>query len=95
MVHPELDTQNTQGIVVNTQNQEHEDLEAQIQKCNEECMKCMDSFQREGITFSADLCRYCQNGAKLHRLLIHQSKAEKQWGNLDWNSCKFENLYNG
>ena len=72
-----------------------EQLEAEIKECNEECQSCMDSFLREGMTFSASLCRYCQNGSKLHSLLTQVSEAEAQWGNLDWNSCKYERFYNG
>lgn len=74
---------------------EHEELEAQIKECNEECRACMESFQKEGITFSANLCRFCQNGAKLHKLLEHASEGEAEWGKLDWNSHKYERYYNG
>lgn len=75
--------------------EEHNELEAEIQKCNEECKACLESFQKEGITFSANLCRYCPTGAKLHKMLVHVSDAETRWGNLDWNSCKYEKFYNG
>ena len=95
MEHQELDTQNPEGVVFSSQFQERAELENEIRKCNEMCTECMDDFQREGFAFSADYCRYCQNGAKLHRLLIRQSEAEAKWGNLDWNSCKLEKFYNG
>ena len=72
-----------------------EQLEAEIKECNEQCQSCMDSFQKEGMFFSPSVCRYCQNGAKLHKLLVQVSKAEEQWGNIDWNSCKYERLYHG
>lgn len=75
--------------------QQKQELEAQIKECNEECQSCMESFQRDGITFSSNLCHYCPNGAKLHQLLIKVSEAEAKWGSLDWNSCKYKTFYNG
>lgn len=70
-------------------------LEAEIKECNEQCQSCMDSFLKEDLTFSPSYCRYCSIGSKLHRLLTQISEAEACWGNLDWNSCKYERFYNG
>ena len=72
-----------------------EQLEAEIKRCNEQCQSCVDSFLREGMTFSPTICRYCQNGSKLHRLLVQVSETEAEWDRLDWNSCKYERLYHG
>ena len=70
-------------------------LTEEIQECNNACKECQESFMKEGITFSPTICRYCPTGAKLHKFLIRVSAAEAQWGNLDWNSCKYEKFYNG
>lgn len=72
-----------------------EQIEAEIKECNEQCQSCMDSFLREGLQFTHSSCRYCPNGSKLHRLLTQVSEGEARWGRLDWNSCKYERLYNG
>lgn len=75
--------------------EEHDDIELEIEKCNEECKSCQVNFQKEGITFSPTLCRYCPTGAKLHRMLVRVSDSEAKWGSLDWNSSKYEKYYNG
>lgn len=71
------------------------DVDAEIRECNEQCQACMDDFQKDGLRFSPELCRYCQNGARLHQLLVKSGGAEAEWSRLDWNSCKYEKYYNG
>lgn len=73
----------------------HSDIEDQVRRCNEECMECVESFQKEGFSFSVSMCKFCPNGAKLHSLLVKTSKGEADFGNLDWNSCKYKRYYNG
>lgn len=69
--------------------------EEEVKKCNEECMKCIESFEKDGITFSPTMCKYCPTGARLHELLIQTSSGEKVWDKQDWGSSKLKPLYHG
>ena len=71
----------------------HSELAKVIESCNEECKKCYEDFQRADIDFSPSMCSRCKNGQLLHETLIRFSKAEKQWGEIDWNSSRWQDLY--
>lgn len=66
-----------------------------IKECNEKCQKCMNDFAKDGIDFSPSMCKFCENGQKLHKLFTLTSESEKKWDRIDWNSEKFKNLYKG
>lgn len=66
-----------------------------IEECNQECQVCREDFEKAGVDFSHVMCRGCTNGHKLHNALCRVSPGERAWGNLDWNSSRYENYYNG
>ncbi len=66
-----------------------------IEKCNEECRRCQEDFQKSGIEFRSSMCRFCPTGQKLHEALKKTNSAEKQWDNIDWNSSKWKDFYQG
>ena len=68
-------------------------IDEEISACNEECRKCLEFYEEEMIPFDDYHCRRCQNGARLHELLIMQSEKEKKWADTDWNSSKWEEYY--
>lgn len=69
--------------------------DAIVKECNEECQKCKMDFDKDGIEFSPSMCKFCDNGQKLHKALCQTSEAEKAWDKTDWNSSKYKDLYKG
>jgi hypothetical protein len=68
-------------------------IDEEISMLNEECKKCLDFYEKEMIPFDDTRCSKCQTGAKLHKLLILQSKSEQKWADTDWNSSRWEEYY--
>ncbi len=66
-----------------------------VEMCNQECKKCMADFEKASIPFDPGMCRYCPNGLELHRLLLKTDAGEQEWGEIDWNSHRFERYYQG
>ena len=50
--------------------------DAIVKECNEECQKCKMDFDKDGIEFSPSMCKFCDNGQKLHKALCQTSEAE-------------------
>ncbi len=74
---------------------EQKDYQKIVDECNEECARCIDDYLKSGIDFQQGSCRYCPTGARLHEALLKVSKAEKKWGDQDWNSSQLKQFYNG
>ena len=66
-----------------------------IESCNKICQKCKKNFEQDGIDFSPSMCKFCDNGQKLHQALSQSSDSEKKWDSINWNSSKFKTFYKG
>lgn len=72
-----------------------EKVQDEIDALSVECTKCQQDFAKAGIQFSAHMCSSCTTGIRLHQLGMQISSAERKWGNIDWNSSRWKNYYNG
>lgn len=70
-----------------------QDYQTIIDECNEECLCCIADYEKEGLPFNANACRYCPTGFKLHEASLKVSDAEREWGAQDWNSSRLKKYY--
>ena len=58
---------------------------------NQRCMECIAAFEKD-VGFDPKMCRFCNYGAEKHRKEVRNGDP---WGNVDWNSSKYKEFYQG
>ena len=64
----------------------------ELEKLNEQCMRCQEEAQKNFQTLNTSACRFCPIGQKVHKLEV---KSSSQWNEVDWNSSKVKPYYHG
>lgn len=64
----------------------------ELEKLNNECMRCQDEARKKFQPLNPSACRFCPIGQRVHELEV---KSSSQWNEVDWNSSKVKPYYHG